>query len=418
MNDPELTFSESGTNLMAAGSETALDAGIRLIPVFTDVNPSTHPAQPPNSGDHRWSGGRRGGWRHGSRLARLGIMPRLPNFCGDGGLALNDIVAVTDDYQLRASPSDSAARIKNEKASPALGKAHYYQIDSSTTVRRLCVQQSWTEVQIVSPYCLTHVRGWVLNRALREIVRAPSGNRIFVAEDFIWDNDTSKFKPQISAGADIEARNKDGNTPLHEAARFGTPDNIAALVSACPDIEVRNKVGYTPLHVAAMFGTPDNIAALVKAGADLNAHENGGWTPLHLAAAGGTPSHIAALVSAGANIDARGTMIYAGQTALHAAASHGTPDNIAALLSAGADINARDNRGWTPLHYAAWEGTPDNIAALLEAGASGSAKDESGKTPFDLAQYNDRVRILFYLDGEITTIWDAAYWELKDAQYK
>ena len=42
----------------------------------------------------------------------------------------------------------------------------------------------------------------------------------------------------------------------------------------------------------------------------------------------------------------------------------------------------------------------------MEAGASGSVKDEDGKTPFDRTQYNDRV------EGT------AAYWELKDAQYK
>ena len=59
-------------------------------------------------------------------------------------------------------------------------------------------------------------------------------------------------------------------TPLHVAAAFGTPDNIAALVRAGADVEARNKIGETPLHIAAGGGTPDNIAAL--------------WKPGHLAA--------------------------------------------------------------------------------------------------------------------------------------
>ncbi len=46
------------------------------ILVFTDVNPSTHPASPPNYpilGTIGGWAGRRGGWRHESRSARLGI---------------------------------------------------------------------------------------------------------------------------------------------------------------------------------------------------------------------------------------------------------------------------------------------------------------------------------------------------------
>jgi ankyrin repeat protein len=49
-------------------------------------------------------------------------------------------------------------------------------------------------------------------------------------------------------------------TPLHDAARSGTPANIAALVKAGADINARDKNGMAPLHVAAARGTHDNIA--------------------------------------------------------------------------------------------------------------------------------------------------------------
>lgn len=121
----------------------------------------------------------------------------IPDPCGDGGLVLGDIVAVSGENELRAQPDANADRIKNIKASNALGFAKYYQIDGSTTVRRICVQSEWSEVQIVTPDWLTHVRGWVPNRALREIERSASGHRVFTTDDIYWDDDTSRFKEEI-----------------------------------------------------------------------------------------------------------------------------------------------------------------------------------------------------------------------------
>lgn len=130
----------------------------------------------------------------------------IPAPCGDGGLVLGDVVAVTGDHDLHTSPSPSAPKIKNEKASRALGTEVFQQIDSSTTVRRLCAQADWTKIQIVTPDWLTHVKGWVPNTALREIERTESAGRIYVEDDFYWDKETSQFKPQIVAVVNKIAR--------------------------------------------------------------------------------------------------------------------------------------------------------------------------------------------------------------------
>ena len=137
----------------------------------------------------------------------------IPAPCGTGGLALDDVVAVTGEYVLRAAPATDAPRIRNEKASEALGRAHYHQIDASTTVRRLCAQSDWTEVRIVTPDWLNTVTGWVPNAALREIGRGTDGARIYVAEDFYWDGDSAKYKPQIVAAVNRIARE---NRNCHE----------------------------------------------------------------------------------------------------------------------------------------------------------------------------------------------------------
>ena len=130
--------------------------------------------------------------------------------CDVGSPASGAVVAVTGDYELRTTPSESGARIKNEKASSILKKTLYHRIDSSTTVKQTCVDGDWSEVQIVTPEWLTFVRGWVPNNVLRDIERTAGGTRVYVEEDFFWDRDTSKYKKQIVAVTNKIAREHTG----------------------------------------------------------------------------------------------------------------------------------------------------------------------------------------------------------------
>ena len=80
----------------------------------------------------------------------------------------------------------------------------------------------------------------------------------------------------VAAGADIEARTEDGETPLHLAARInGNPAVITALLDAGADPNARNLFGSTPLHRAARCKNLAFITALLDAGADPNARSNG-----------------------------------------------------------------------------------------------------------------------------------------------
>ena len=63
----------------------------------------------------------------------------IPGPCGDGGLALRDVVAVTGTHDLRAKPSASAAKVRNEKASRTLRRDHFHQIDGSQNIQLLRV---------------------------------------------------------------------------------------------------------------------------------------------------------------------------------------------------------------------------------------------------------------------------------------
>ena len=66
-------------------------------------------------------------------------------------------------------------------------------------------------------------------------------------------------------GADANARNKYGNTPLHNAcANYHL--SVVRLLASMPgvNVEAKNDVGDTPLHVAADFGNRDVMRILVK----------------------------------------------------------------------------------------------------------------------------------------------------------
>lgn len=129
--------------------------------------------------------------------------------CEGGGIVTNAEMAVSDSVDLRSEASGSSAKIVNEKATNALGETIYQQVDETERLREVCRQKDWAKVQVVEPDWLTHVSGWVPVRALRAIDRDASGKRTYVDADFMWDSDTTQFKPQLVAAVNRIVREND-----------------------------------------------------------------------------------------------------------------------------------------------------------------------------------------------------------------
>ena len=90
--------------------------------------------------------------------------------------------------------------------------------------------------------------------------------------------DLAGMKQFLREGADVDARDRYGRTPLMYS--LSNLENVRYLVGKGADVNARDEDGETPLMKAAFLGQLDVVRYLVEKGADMNAQNNKGETPL------------------------------------------------------------------------------------------------------------------------------------------
>ena len=99
----------------------------------------------------------------------------------------------------------------------------------------------------------------------------------------VIDGDTARVRELLGRGANPNAKDRYGNTPLHVAAAWGYADVVKMLLDHYAYVNARDNSGATPLHRAAAYGRADIARLLLEHGANPSIRDKDGRTPLDIA---------------------------------------------------------------------------------------------------------------------------------------
>lgn len=227
----------------------------------------------------------------------------------------------------------------------------------------------------------------------------------------------------LARGADVNAKDGSGKTPLHRAAGNDCIKVVGLLLKHGAQINASDQSGATPLFeaISAPMGDLATVKLLVENGADVTSKAYGGSTPLSLAAQLGKTEILEILQKSKANSGVKElrddsvfyNAVHSGNTTLverllstgyrlqtiqfqggltpiHVAVQDDNEEMVDLLLKKGADVNARTSWGATPLHLAARQGSRAVMDLLITKGADVNADTKNGDTPLHLAAANGR----------------------------
>ena len=86
----------------------------------------------------------------------------------------------------------------------------------------------------------------------------------------------------LQMGADVQAKDKGGLVPLHNACSYGHLEVVIALVTNGANVNSADLWKFTPLHEAAAKGKYEICKILLEHGADSHRKNRDGQTPLDL----------------------------------------------------------------------------------------------------------------------------------------
>ncbi len=208
----------------------------------------------------------------------------------------------------------------------------------------------------------------------------------------VFSGNKAKVLELIKNGADVDAPDKHGDTPLCAAVSTKRKEIAEILVAhgANPSIAARaaviardrDMIDFLISKGAAISGDPlveavtdrkDMVEFLLERGADVNAP--------------GVP-----YVNGPSNMT-QGTREKSGQTPLSIVALGADEDLLRVLISRGANVRARDASGYAAIHGAARNGHQTIVTLLIENGADVNVKSVLGETPWGLATANGHKEI-------------------------
>ncbi len=197
----------------------------------------------------------------------------------------------------------------------------------------------------------------------------------------------------IESGADVHAKDGNGETVLHHVMDSCNPGALAIILHAASNLNKSSKFGITPLMTLCMRRTIQNklkmLDMLIAAGGakKVNAPSRCGDTALHFAAENGSEGVCRSLLDADAKPDVQNKY---GDTPLMKAAYRGSLETVK-LFGSRAKLDVENNEGETALLQALEPSKcpynsllpckNETVKCLLELGAKVNIQTKNGMTP-------------------------------------
>ncbi len=204
-------------------------------------------------------------------------------------------------------------------------------------------------------------------------------------EGYIFPKPNSSFEQilkeaicLIRIGAYPDCHDKEGNTVIHWACKYGYKFIVKILIKCKANLNIQNDHGFTALMWACDKGYLKIVKLLLEAGAHVNIKCSMKDNALICAVDSGYQDIVKILVSYRANINDKG---FQDRTALMVAALRGHKDIAEFLINSGADVNMKDEDGKTALIYVVCGFMADIniIQSLIDAGTSVNIQDNEGR---------------------------------------
>ena len=211
--------------------------------------------------------------------------------------------------------------------------------DNNRIDQTLSIATITASVEITTPATQFVTSGVVaIASPTQPLVKAASADDLIAVNQALTENPNANIRDEAT-----------GSNALECAVRNGNREIIQALLWAKADVNSRDRNGQTPLMMIDEESTTDLVWDLLNAGAKVNLHDSDGETALMAAAMVNNTEVLKTLLDAGAKVN---VTTNDGVTALMLAADEGHVNNVRLLILAGADINTRDKNGKTALQYA------------------------------------------------------------------
>jgi len=197
----------------------------------------------------------------------------------------------------------------------------------------------------------------------------------------------------LDAKASVVRVNKKLQSPLHLAVLHTTDPIVEKILAAGADVNAKDKDGKTAIYLATEWGKASMVEKIVrfKPGprTDTNIPDKDGNCPLHAAVAiNHEPLTNLLLSEAGASVHSKNNM---GRTPLHVLGEKGGSKLVLEiLLQFGAELNIKDNDGNTPLHLAVGFCHPEVSVELCRQGASLCEVNDNDTTCLDDLPFGDQ----------------------------